>query len=294
MSLTWVCGLRMTSTSILSTWPVGYSGIAFAVGFRPVRVAFVFPAATRLRLGDHVRAGAGGGLAERSSFGVPCGTGATNISAELVGEGASRLGQVDDDFAGLVVGLDPGDAALLGFRELFGADDVGVEGRAAGVDLEDAFDRVGEVGGFDRFAVGVFEALAQEERVGLAAVGDFRQFFGEARDDFGAFGCRSRACRSAAGCRPRPSRSSLRPCRRAAGPCSRGRRRRCVEVPPSRAAFAAASPPPPASIAVARCRRPRPDATALPTAASAIRPARPLQDFFNRKSQLLHGLDLRD
>src|SRR6185437_12340275 len=100
---------------------------------------------------------------------------------------ASGLFQVDDDFAGLFVGLDAGDAALLGFRELFGADDVGVEGRAAGVGQEAAFDGVFEVTGFDRFAVRVFEAGAQEQRVGLVAVGDFRQFFGEARDDFRPF-----------------------------------------------------------------------------------------------------------
>ena len=151
------------------------------------------------------------------------GTGATNISASSLVKVPRGLVRWIDDFAGLVVGFDPGDAALLGFGELFGADDAGVEGRAAGVELEEAFDRVGEVGGLDRGAVGVFEALAQEERVGLAAVADLRQLFGQAGDDFAALLAARRARRSAAGCRCSTSPSSLRRCRRAPGPGSRGR-----------------------------------------------------------------------
>ncbi len=58
--------------------------------------------------------------------------------------------------------------------------------------MKAAFDGVFEVTGFDRFAVRVFEAGAQEQRVGLAAVGDFREFFGEAGDDFRAFRFRRR------------------------------------------------------------------------------------------------------
>ena len=48
----------------------------------------------------------------------------------------AQLHQVDRDLAARVVGFDPGDPALLGFGEGFGADDVGVEGGAAGVELE--------------------------------------------------------------------------------------------------------------------------------------------------------------
>ncbi len=108
--------------------------------------------------------------------------------AELVGEGAARLLQVDHDPPARVVGFDPRDPAALGFGEPFGPDDVGVEGRAGRVDQEEAFDRVGEVGGPDRGAVGVAQPLAQEERVGPAAVGDLRQSAGQARDHLAARG----------------------------------------------------------------------------------------------------------
>src|ERR1700742_4543900 len=159
----------------------------FPVVFRPVGVPFVIPTAARLRFGDHVRA-RGRRRARRLVFlrRVLRDRGDEH-ERELVVERAARFDQVDDDFAGLFVRLDAGDAALLGFRELFRADDVGVEGRTAGVGDEAAFDGEFEVGRFDRFAVRVFEAFAQVHRVGLAAVGDFRQFFGQARNDFRAF-----------------------------------------------------------------------------------------------------------
>ena len=100
--------------------------------------------------------------------------------------------------------------------------------------MKSAFDRAGEVGGLDRGAVGVLEALAQDQRVGLAAVADLGQALGEARDHLAARRRRWRGRRSAAGCRCRTSPSSLRPCRRAPGRGSRGRRRSCrVSVPPS-------------------------------------------------------------
>ena len=74
------------------------------------------------------------------------------------------------------------------FCELFRADDVVVEGRAAGVEQVDAFERVGEVARHHRFAVRVLEPLAQLQRVGLAVVGDFRHPGGEAGDHLAARG----------------------------------------------------------------------------------------------------------
>ncbi len=205
----------------------GKVGHRLRVGFLPVGVALVVPALARVGFGDHV--GPGGRRRVRRLVRVRrVGRDRRDEhQPELVGEGAARFGQVDDDFAALVVGLDPGDAAGLRFSELFGADDAGVEGRAAGVDLEDAFDRVGEVGGFDRGAVGIFEAGPEEERVGLSAVADLRHVFGQARDDLAAGIAVLRARRSAAGCRCCTSPSTLPPCRREPGPGSPGRRRRC-------------------------------------------------------------------
>ena len=91
---------------------------------------------------------------------------------------------MDRDLAGGVVGLNPGDRLRLALREVGGADDlVGHElTGAAPRDLDGALDRVREVARLDGLAVREHEALAQGDRVDLAAVGDRRQRGCQARD----------------------------------------------------------------------------------------------------------------
>ena len=177
----------MILMSILSTWPLGRSGSSFALFpshsglrsyFQPVaRVGaddLVGPARRWRVDGEVLDRGVGG---KRRDEHQP----------ELVGEDPARFGQIDDDFPGLVVRLDPGNRPLLGLLELFGADDrFRVEGRAARVELDHPFDREPEVGRLDRGPVGVFEALLEHQRVGLAAVGDLRHARGQPGDDLAA------------------------------------------------------------------------------------------------------------
>ncbi len=166
--------------------PVGVVGHRRPVRFLPVGVARVGPAAPRVDAGDHVGPGGRRGVRRLVFVGSVGRDGCGEHQAQLVGEGAARRHQFDDDFAGLVIGLDAGDAALLGFGELFRADDLREEGRAAGVDLEEPFDGEREVGRLDGRAVRVFEPLAKVQRVGLAAVGDLGQALRQARDDLAA------------------------------------------------------------------------------------------------------------
>ena len=95
---------------------------------------------------------------------------------------------MNDDLAGGVVRADAGDA--LGLVVGIGRRALDIRSherrRAAPRDRQGALDRVGEVACLDRIAVGVLEALAQRDRVGLAAVADDRQARGQARDQLGA------------------------------------------------------------------------------------------------------------
>ena len=113
-----------------------------------------------------------------------------------VGEGdreeelAVGLGQLDDDLAGRVVGRDAADVGvfLLGLDVLGDAVDRRGERRERAAEEVQALDRVLEVRGLDGGAVGVLQALAQLEGVGLIVGGDRRHRLGEAGDEVGAGG----------------------------------------------------------------------------------------------------------
>ena len=90
---------------------------------------------------------------------------------ELVQEVRVRRGEVEGDRVGLVVGDDAAReiAATRRPLALVGADDAGVVTGRAGVDGEQALDRVAEVFGLDRCPVRVPDAGAEAEGVGPAA-----------------------------------------------------------------------------------------------------------------------------
>src|SRR6185437_825988 len=95
--------------------------------------------------------------------------------------------ELDRDLACRVVGLDTRDRGGLALVEGFAADDVfGEQFLLAPAKLDRALDRVGEIRGLDGRAVGVDEAFAQGECVGLAVGGDGRQAFSQAGYQLGA------------------------------------------------------------------------------------------------------------
>src|SRR6476620_2373853 len=94
MSSTCDCGLRITVILALSTTPLGRSGIAGPLSLAQYGLRSYsqpLPGCDLVIMDGPVP---GGGLAERSSTGVSCGSGATNIrpsSLVKVPRGPSRL-----------------------------------------------------------------------------------------------------------------------------------------------------------------------------------------------------------
>src|SRR5262249_20334858 len=94
MSLTSASSFAITETSIESTWPPGSSGIALALSFAQYGLRSYCQPRPGWDLVITYGPVAGGGLADRSSIGVPAGTGATKIrpsSLENVPRGLTRL-----------------------------------------------------------------------------------------------------------------------------------------------------------------------------------------------------------
>ena len=109
---------------------------------------------------------------------------------EHVDEAAVGRVQLDGDLARLVVGRDAGDVASASPASMYSVApfDALEEVGTARLEVQHALDRVLEVARLDGRAVGVLQAVAELEAVGLAVLGDLRQRLGDPRDQLTALG----------------------------------------------------------------------------------------------------------
>ena len=180
MSVTWALLFLFSVTVILSTSGVGHFVGAGVLDRLELRVALHRQRAGRLDLADHERATrrrrvVGRVLVQRGARRHRCG----EHQPEHILEGAVRLGQLNGDVTGVVVGLDAADRSRLAVGVILGADDDVEEHRAAGVGLEQPLDGVGEVGCLDRRSVGVLHVRPKLELVGLAVGRDVGHVLGQ-------------------------------------------------------------------------------------------------------------------
>ena len=170
---------------ILSMLP---GGIARDRSCRTVRVPLQHELPVRHRLGDHVRTDARGRVLRqvlerrvaRHEAGEP-------IASTCVNEPSGAVSLiVMSPVVSSVVMPEMSPSALPASRYSSRALDAEEERATARLEVEDALDRVLEVGGLDGRAVRVLQPLAQLQLVGLAVRGDLRQVLGQARDQLRA------------------------------------------------------------------------------------------------------------